>query len=156
MGELPDMKTDKQVLIEAKQLISDPSKWCQNSLARDENEVSLSNGFDSRACRWCAYGAVDKVLGGYGMKYTDDFTRITDLLDESAKDFGFDSAPALNDSRGHEYVIRMYDKAIHDATLEVSRETITEILSVRVALLLRCRLEERRVGLSHTSNPQSV
>ena len=96
--------TDLEVLIAAKALLSDPTKWTQGVFARnsDGDEVDPD---DSTAVCWCATGAVRKIAG-------DDVDHILDRLKNSIPSRFVATIPFVNDGPGYDAVMEMYDIAI--------------------------------------------
>ena len=97
--------TTADKLREARDLISDPERWCQECYARDKNGAPVL--YESLAAvRWCALGACEKVGAD---------VRILWRAAERMK--GFDPAD-INDSTNHPTVMKMFDLAIELAEKE--------------------------------------
>jgi hypothetical protein len=103
------IKSDKEILVEARNLIADPSKWVRGNLALDDDGKTLGDGYDPRACKWCALGALGKALGKGEYQR---FRYITLKLDRVAEDLSYGYAATLNDESNHDTVLRMFDIAI--------------------------------------------
>jgi hypothetical protein len=109
-------KSDKEILVEARNLIADPSKWIRGNLALDAEGKRLSDGFDPNACKWCALGAVDKVVGDLaGEGYYRRFRNVQQKLNYIAVGLGYSYAADLNDESDHDTVIKMFDIAIKES-----------------------------------------
>jgi hypothetical protein len=94
------------LLVQARAIIADPNKWGIQAFARDKSGYSTS-AHSKNACRFCAVGALKKILGpdhnGGGLLY-----EAWNYLDDAA------GAPIsyVNDSKGHAEVLAAYDRAI--------------------------------------------
>jgi hypothetical protein len=89
----------KEVVKAAIELISNPAKWTTGTCARDEVNFSVpSNTKD--ACKWCAYGALDKIAydKDLGLQMAFD---ISDLFYEKFEE----SIGLVNDEQGREVII---------------------------------------------------
>jgi len=110
-------RTDLKYLTEARELIADPARWCQGDYAqtRDGRPVSYWNLSKIRnGVRFCALGA----LAYAGHKLTIE-SRLDEWLDNIAIDlFGIDVI-SLNDTRTHQDILTLFDKAIEIAEFEV-------------------------------------
>lgn len=88
----------------ARSLLADPAAWTRETYARDRYGDPVHSAFEEAAC-WCAYGALERQ-GASGNSEASEYLRRAALV-------LFDSWPAcVNDDRGHEAVLRMYDRAI--------------------------------------------
>ena len=106
------MTTPRDTLIEARELISDESRWTQNSYARDANDKPVTP-YSTAACRWCAMGAIEYV----GELSTDTDDAQIALSAAALKQFTMAPA-AVNDRLGHHSVLAMFDTAIDKLTPE--------------------------------------
>lgn len=102
----------KEVLIQARELISDERRWTVRSLARDKYGNSVPVSSPGATC-WCSAGALSRVILENGNNDATVYTRIKDLL---RKAISGESYVAFNDSRTHEEVLKMFDKAIELAS----------------------------------------
>jgi hypothetical protein len=105
------MKTS-EFLKKAKEKILDPSHWCSGVYAEDNagNSIDVKS---PKATRWCAYGAIDS------MDVVDTYAdRI--LSNSSIRLYHMELA-SVNDSLGHEAVIKIYDAAIATAKMTEKR-----------------------------------
>jgi len=92
----------KQVLINARNLISDPCTWTQCSFAIDRRGVDVGIN-DSGACCFCAEGAVRKYAKAFALRKA--------CLDK-VESYINDSLWSFNDKHSHAEVIRLFDRAI--------------------------------------------
>lgn len=97
------MKTAKQILIAARQLIAKPEHWTQIEIARKPNgDGTLST--DPNAVCWCAYGAMCKV----GDCYVDALeTSRAIMITEVGEAIG-----TFNDTHTHAEVLAKFDEVI--------------------------------------------
>jgi len=96
------MKTVKQILIEARELISDPRHWTTCAWARDEfgKSVGVSCG-----TAFCSVGAIERAAGDWRLeKYAalDAFRRVVQC----------DYLPEFNDTHTHAEVLAAFTRAI--------------------------------------------
>jgi hypothetical protein len=117
------MTTYRDTLIQARALIADPARWTQHALARDAEGDShppthphsiFANweglqGTDSRACSWCAIGAIQHVK--------PSALKALKLLNAAAKTLYEANIAHVNDELGHDAVLTVYDHAIKAAAL---------------------------------------
>ena len=92
-------------LKEARELISDKSKWTTHQFARkaDDKPCDVVDGE-----KFCAIGALMYVHGG---DLSSDYRADAIILLKAA----FGSIVNINDIEGHESVMRLYDRAINDS-----------------------------------------
>ena len=99
--------TPLAILQAARELLSDPERWCQG------NFVTLDA--QRQPVAWCAAGAlyhVDRYDG-----------RLAELASERFRlAAGAVTISGFNDSHSHEDVLRVFDKAIYDAGIEGIRD----------------------------------
>jgi len=74
------MKTDKEILIEAKALIATPDKFCTGAYARDK-ELQRVHPLSPKAVRWCVLGAIGRAKGVHPVASD----RISDLMRKTAR-----------------------------------------------------------------------
>ncbi len=101
----------KELLIYAKNLILDPSKWCQKSYAKGRYGQAIT-GTHPEACQWCAVGALycAALRGSFNNRErTEAFLK---LQHASWVMCPYLSPVGINDKRTHADVIKMYDLAI--------------------------------------------
>ena len=100
------MKSSKELLVEAKTLITDPAKWTTELWARDEDGFGVDTCSATATC-WCAWGALLKVTGHEnreGVGYNDAWAALQASMNSNVTMF--------NDTGTHENVLEAYDKAI--------------------------------------------
>lgn len=78
------MSEVREVLIRVRERLSDPSHWCQGSMALDEHDNPIDPQ-SKEACRWCLLGAIHAETSDNVMindinnilvrKYTEKFKR---------------------------------------------------------------------------------
>lgn len=106
------MPSIKQTLEAARAVIADPSHWIQGELARDKDGNTISPDHPD-ACQWCGYGAVAKVTN------CDDnlAAKVEDALRAAGRSLfpGEFFATDINDVRGHEAVMDVFNEAISQA-----------------------------------------
>lgn len=103
--------TTLEVLKNARDLISDPNRWCQQYHARKADGCPTSI-CSPEACRRCARGAVLKA-GRFDLKTTDyAMNRLYraghELFDSEI------SIAEINDEMGHEAILKCFDRAIQN------------------------------------------
>jgi hypothetical protein len=128
----PPMKTTKQILIEARDLISDPRRWTQHDMAILENGRACDPNHPT-ACAWCADGAVYKIIGNDPTGPSDvgfaEHNAVCDQLsDASGRLFDTGCFVSINDGEdgvppgtidsveeiAHANILAVFDKAIAD------------------------------------------
>jgi hypothetical protein len=73
------MKTDRQVLEEAIELIEDPRKWIKKSFARNKSGIAVDS-LSEHAVEWCAVGALRRASGLINQETTDQIERISQAI----------------------------------------------------------------------------
>lgn len=96
------MKTDAQILREARALIEDPVHWCQTAEARTKSGYPV-NPLCREATQWCASGAIFRVA-------ECDLTHPTHRI--LCKAMGVKWVADFNDRRSHFDVLTAFDRAI--------------------------------------------
>ena len=99
------METVKEKLMVAKEVISDPAKWCRGVYARGADGWSREVSSEE-ACQFCTLGALMRV-NAYGVGVS---VLKTCLPDDYA------NVAAFNDSATHEQVMQLFDCAIAKAS----------------------------------------
>jgi hypothetical protein len=123
--------TTLEILTQARELLSDQTKWTQHALARDANgdDKPISHpysdnphwdgicGYDAMACSWCALGALEKVSNESlnTASYIGPHPARLALHRAAEKLYSL-STPEVNDTLGHAEVLNVYDLAIKDET----------------------------------------
>lgn len=98
------MKTTVQILEEARELLSDESRWTKGAVARKKSgEPVLAN--HPEACSFCTLGAIDKVSEGSDVYYTAVAT-LQKLIGQSLSFF--------NDAqhRKHSEILKVLEESI--------------------------------------------
>ena len=130
------MKSTKEVLIEARELISDPEHWTQGAFAEhqdyDDDEIYFDETEPNApdACRWCASGAIAKIEDtdsplwqdleplaaelGWRLADQDNPYLGSQPDDEWAQDRAIDVIARFNDNPNttHADVLALFDRAI--------------------------------------------
>lgn len=108
--------TTHEVLVEARELISDPERWTQGCGSRDvagreldaTGDASLEGAIHPSAVCWCAGAAIQRVI------HSDDPDVIRPIFSfvlEAAGEDGWAIGP-WNDRVSHAEVLAAFDKAI--------------------------------------------
>lgn len=107
-----------EVLEKARALIADKKRWTQREFARNRRSETVSPD-DPEACRWCAAGAVMRVLGLAESDLYDDSAALSThnaalaALELHARIGGYNVSVAdVNDSLGWAAAMNLYDRAI--------------------------------------------
>lgn len=100
-----------ELLVEAKALIEDESKWARGYYARGKNGELREPTEDGATC-FCSIGALMKVLNGYDYPESLQIDRAERVLNKCVGGNG--SIIGFNDDRSnsHEDVMAVWDKAI--------------------------------------------
>lgn len=117
------MSTRLDVLLKAREIISDIRQWTQGVSAEDKRGVSV-RATDRDACKWCASGAVYRAASL--LKFKDPecvYDVLCKVLEDKAPFPGYAPRPTqVNDYRGHAATLVMFDDAIEYARkLECSK-----------------------------------
>lgn len=100
------MKSSKELLVEAKTLITNPDKWTTELWAKDEDGMGIDTCSAKATC-WCAWGALLKVTGHENKEkggYNDAWKALQAGMNGNV--------PVFNDYHTHEEVLAAFDKAI--------------------------------------------
>lgn len=98
-----------EVLVKARERISDPEKWTQGAFGRDPEGEARGIG-DNGACRWCAAGAIYMNDGDLEL---DGAIAALERLVEAPPPTAMDGPLAyFNDTSTHEEVLTLFDRAI--------------------------------------------
>lgn len=103
------MNDVRETLIQARELLSDESKWGKGALAVNHNGHYV-NPHNVDACRWCLAGAIAKVS-------PDDGTYIADVINPIAEVFGLENWEEIadfndSDMTSHEHILALLDRNI--------------------------------------------
>lgn len=105
------MKTS-QVLMKAKELIATPDTWTKDELAKDAFGVATDPLGPNARC-YCSIGAVIKAHHFYGSPAgTRGRAYLSRAVREIAPETPVPPVSDYNDTRTHEEVLAMFDKAI--------------------------------------------
>ena len=101
----------KQVLINARALITDRAHWTSCTLARTADDHVVDR-YDRSATKWCAQGAIYRAA--YDLVGNQrEATRIGNKVANSILPRGlFVSLAIINDRQGHAAVLAVFDKAL--------------------------------------------
>lgn len=100
--------TVKELLVAAKEIISDESKWAQGYYAYDA-EGNFAEPCDQSATCFCSLGALWKVSGGISGEVFDEAHL---ALCENSMEF---SIVHQNDEGTHEELMAVWEKTISEA-----------------------------------------
>ena len=116
----------KDLLIKARELISDKANWTKDAPARMlefDGFYQSTDPEDPEACQWCATGAVERAFHD-----NPDFDEMRDFRFKTAAQMALDAATpygggsilSFNDHyySTHEQILAIFDKAIADITQE--------------------------------------
>jgi len=109
------MKSELEVLTEARDLIADPAHWTQGWFARDMFGGSVDARSPSAAC-FCTLGAFGRALGRHFMDVTGHpaVERLRSLLPRQ-------DIARFNDTHSHADVIAAFDHAIDAVRQEMAQ-----------------------------------
>jgi glycogen synthase len=110
--------TAKEILVQARELISDENHWTVKGLARNKDHAFVAPSSNQATC-WCAMGAICKVdtMPGWDFENLSSVAlRASWHLDEVAERYCFASITNVNDHRGHAAVLAVFDEAIKTIT----------------------------------------
>lgn len=111
------MMTVRELLLEAYELIGDPTHWCQGVYARNAEGKSVrENAAD--ATQWCAVGALARCRLGESPVFTA--LRLLEQCAAHAYDCG--SVTYVNDVKGHDAVLRVFELAIIKAAAQEAEQ----------------------------------
>lgn len=117
--------TPKEILVCARELLSDPNKWTKKTMARDATGKHVSAKDDSAVC-WCMAGAIEKCDDHFTKGYAwqirgSELSRAWDALLKVGVVSGepIKAGVEFNDDpeTTHEMLMRRFDAAI--AAVEV-------------------------------------
>jgi hypothetical protein len=110
------MKSPKEILVAARELISDPDHWAKGYFAFDKYNQRISPE-NKQAVKWCLVGAIrHSEPEGYANSIAAAQRIVSDLL----ADLPDASLPGylglFNDQHSHEEVLAVLDEAIEKAS----------------------------------------
>lgn len=100
-------KSVKQLLIEAKALITDPAKWCQDDFAQNEEGDAVDALSDQAKCR-CSLGALGCAAGLDPSGPAPELTPAIRLLDDAATKL---TRPSEEDDEHYATIVDLNDGA---------------------------------------------
>jgi len=107
-----------EVLKQARELISNEGRWCQGELA-ETAQGAIVNPSSINAYRWCAEGALCKVLNIDDIDFNNDsFSLLNLAIKKEFPELKGKVLFHLNDDKGHAAVLKVYDRAIEDCENE--------------------------------------
>lgn len=112
-------RSTRDILVAARARIDDPEKWCQGAYGIDAEGVGIDfmsiEGERSipLAVRACAVGAIYVEVSGHTQEGSADARKA--LRDASIHLYGL-PANIVNDTLGHDAVMKVYDIAIERAS----------------------------------------
>lgn len=96
--------TTKEILIEARQLLSDPSHWTKGADARNSRGESVPYMAET-ACKFCILGAIFRVAEMHNVAPEP-------VCDAISAHLGEYSIADFNDTRNHWAILQLLDTAI--------------------------------------------
>jgi hypothetical protein len=102
-----DIPTIKDVLIKAREIISDEKNWTQRAEARDKDGITVSYLRPWAVC-FCSVGAVERAAIGHPGRNLDALEALSGEISSNIAEF--------NDNSSHAEVLAMFDKAIANAS----------------------------------------
>jgi hypothetical protein len=103
-------RTTASVLRAARHRIESPRRWCQGAFAARGSLVVKPTS--KRATRWCAIGAVHAELGTDPGTWPNVPSPALGALWDAAMALYSEGAWGVNDCRGHDDILRVFDEAI--------------------------------------------
>lgn len=93
----------KDVLIAARELISEESRWTKGEAARSKDGSSVDPNSPLAVC-WCAVGAIEKIAGLNTLAFwhAQDSLRMKSRI----------NIAEYNDKHSHKRVLALFDRAI--------------------------------------------
>lgn len=107
---MSDNEAIKEVLIEARKIISDPRNWTQKSFARNEEGVPCPL-FDHHAFCFCSVGAIQRASFCLEKRWFEVEKAIDWLSQTSFMKYG-QTITQANDEHSHEEILELFDLAI--------------------------------------------
>lgn len=100
------MKTTKEILVEARALISNEENWTQGTFARENKASTFGlDEQDPRASCFCSHGALSRSAGLYVLCNEPSYLALRNAMDGSIHIF--------NDNHTHAEVLAAFDAAIN-------------------------------------------
>lgn len=102
-----------EILKAGRELLADPTNWCQGSLALNGDKLDVEP-LDERACSWCSIGAIMKVNPHEAIKPAR--LHLERALPPEWKPKSGRNVLGFNDTHSHSEVLAVWDKAIQNAS----------------------------------------
>jgi hypothetical protein len=110
-GSLTGGRTYKEVLVAARERISNPDCWTQESYARS-SEGFTCKPRDPRACRWCMLGSTAYESNVHGIIPPPLMTFLEDVMHWKFGKDKFAGLGSMNDYLSHPHVLDFLDTAL--------------------------------------------
>lgn len=107
------MSSEIDIIRHAREIISDPARWCRGASARDDKGEDWP-ALSSRAVSWCAWGALVKAASDLGLAapvIEADYAAER-IRRSQERDDGWFELHVINDNEGHAAVLAIFDKAL--------------------------------------------
>jgi hypothetical protein len=105
-----ETRTTVEILRAARHRIESPRRWCREAFAA--RGVLIVKPASKRATRWCAVGAVHAELGTDPGTWPADHSPAIAALWAAAMTLYSEGTNVVNDFRGHDDILRVFDEAI--------------------------------------------
>lgn len=105
--------TTREILVEARELITPTSRWTAGSFARDK-WLAACNPHSPDATRFCAHGALERVVNDpiTGFLTIDPIMGELWMTIEELWPNEDRSVASINDHYGHSAILQLFDKTI--------------------------------------------
>jgi hypothetical protein len=107
---MAERSTTVDILRAARHRIESPRRWCQGAFAA--RGVLIVKPASKRATRWCAVGAVHAELGTDPGTWPSVPSPALGALWDAAMALYSEDTWMVNDCRGHDDILRVFDEAI--------------------------------------------
>ncbi len=104
-------KTTKEILTEARSLITNPDKWIKGNFALTDDHQYSAISFEADATCWCAWGALENAYGSFMNREHPAYVALSYAADGRG-------LAGFNDDSTHEEVLTAFDKAIENCKEE--------------------------------------
>lgn len=132
------IKSTKQLIEEARELIKNPDNWCQEAFSRDKTGKPVSS-WKEEAIKFCAIGALYRVspyatdkdlfskIDPDSLKQKDNHNNTFDVLQKTSKRLFGQLVQNINDTTGHADIMKIYDETIKELNeQELAAKLISE------------------------------
>ena len=109
--------TTLEILKDAYHLLDDKKHWAKWVKAQTHDGIPVES-WDKRAVQWCAIGALERVIGGYGA----DMREARLFLTGKAMEMYDNGIVEVNDVLGYRQVRAVYRRAIRELESPLVRE----------------------------------